>query len=423
MSFNTFAGNLPLGAKLSAMALACGKFGTVTTMRRNFFGTQLMHRLAVLWPLAVGILGGTLISTIPVRAQSTPPVQIAFLNPGKHDEFFWPAVSAAMQAAADQFGYTLEIVYAERDAQAIGALGRQIIRRATPPDILILVNEFQAGAELLREADAKGIKTFMLLNSFYGAEADAMGAPATRYKHWIGSLVPDNKAAGKRMAEALIECARKTGAPAADGRFHILALLGDSTTPASIDRTAGFSDTIAANPDIALDRQFNTNWQSGKGHDLTTNFLDWAAAQSVPMAGIWAANDALALGAIAAAEERSLQPGRDFCIVGLNWSPEAVELVRAGKMVMTDGGHFLAGGWAMVMLHDYLAGAIAPMHPQETAFQMAPINRDNAEKFVAKLGDRDWRRIDFAHFALKAGTDTGYDFSLTETLDHLRPLP
>ena len=387
-------------------------------------------RILVLASLLV--LGGT---AAAIAENAPAQIRIAFVNPGKHDEFFWPAVSAAMQAAADQFGFALEIQYAERDAQAIGRLGRAIIARAEPPDFLILVNEFQAGAALLRAADARGIKTVMLLNSFYGADAVTMGAPGAIYPHWIGSLIPDNRAAGRRMANALAACARRTGAKGPDGKYHILALLGDSTTPASLDRTDGMRATLAAHPDIVLDREFNTNWQTPKGHDLTANFLTWAAAHKMPTAGIWAANDALALGAIAAAEARQRHPGKDLCVVGLNWSPEALALVRDGKMEMTDGGHFLAGGWAMVMIHDYLAApdeAAANALRRAITFEMAPIDQGNVVQFFARLGDRDWRRIDFKRFSRQSDRPIpdgvlqrygGYDFSLRETLEQTRPLP
>jgi ABC-type sugar transport system substrate-binding protein len=369
------------------------------------------------------------LTVIPAEAQEArseevgagKPLRIAFLNPGKHDEFFWPAVSAAMTAATAQYGDSLEIVYAERDAQAIGKLGRAIIERADPPDILILVNEFQAATALLQAADSRGIKTFMLLNSFYGGDAAAMGAPGARYKNWLGSLVPDNKAAGRRMAESLITCARDRMRPGPDGRYHFLGLLGDSTTPASIDRTAGLEAAIAARADVVLDRALPTNWQAAKGHDLTANFLDWAAPQQIPLAGIWAANDALAIGAIAAAGERALQAGTDFCVVGLNWSPEAVDLVAKGQMEMTHGGHFLAGGWAIVMLHDLIAAKAAGRNvvAREASFNMAPIDQRNVADFIAKLGDRDWRRIDFKSFS-RQGEDGSYNFSLTKTLSNLR---
>ena len=63
---------------------------------------------------------------------------------------------------------------------------------------------------------------------------------------------------------------------------------------------------------------------------------------------------------------------------------------------------------------------------------MAPIDRGNVAQFFAKLGDRDWRRIDFKRFTRDPETpipdgvpqrDGDYDFSLRETLDHTRKLP
>ena len=178
-------------------------------------------------------------------------------------------------------------------------------------------------------------------------------------------------------------------------------------------------DAVAANPDVVLDRRFNTNWQTPKGHDLTANYLDWAARHAVRPAGIWAANDAMAIGAIQASEEHKLQPGRDLCVVGLNWSPEGLALVRDGKLAMTDGGHFLAGGWAMVMIHDYLVrGDKVPAGA--ATFEMEPVDAGNVERFEAELGQRDWTRIDFKRFA-RTGSGNAYDFSLHQVLDNLKP--
>ena len=42
-------------------------------------------------------------------------MQISFINPGKSDEAFWVSVSQTMQAAAKEFGITLEIYYAQRN--------------------------------------------------------------------------------------------------------------------------------------------------------------------------------------------------------------------------------------------------------------------------------------------------------------------
>lgn len=379
-----------------------------------------MFALRWLWVglVALCLTFGFVSGGAAVRAAET---RIAFVNPGKRDEFFWPAVSATMQAAADQFGYRLRIVYAERDAREMIRLGGQIIAAAQPPDILILVNEFQAAGELLRAADARGIKVLMLLNSFVDDEAREMGAPAERYRNWIGALVPDNFGAGARMATTLRQCVQRRHLRSADGRHHLLALLGDSRTPASIERTAGMEAVVAASGDLAIDRRYRTDWQTPRGQEAAGNGLDWQIAHGVVPAGIWAANDAVALGAVAAAEARGLVPGRDLCIAGLNWSPEAVELVRQGKLAITDGGHFMAGSWAMVMVHDYLAGGGAPIGL--ATFEMAAIDSGNVADFIAQLGDRDWRRVDFRRFTRDGtGAEAGrrYDFSLRAVLDSLK---
>lgn len=339
--------------------------------------------------------------------------RIAFVNPGLTDEFFWPEVSRTMQAAADQFGFSLEIVYAERDAQRMINLGLAQVAQATPPDILILVNEFQAAPEILQAADAKGIKVFMLLNTFIGEQAREMGAPGQKHRNWIGSLVPSNLGAGQRMAETLMACMTDHALADSAQRFHVLALAGDARTPASLERTAGMHAGFANAHNIVIDRHFRTNWQAPDAKRQTLNYLDWATSHDVRPAGIWAANDAVALGAVEAARERGLEPGSDLCIVGLNWSPEAVTLIRDGILAGTDGGHFLAGGWAMVMINDYLQQS-KPLG--NISFEMAGIDRHNVQQFLSELGDRDWRRIPFPRFSR---TDSGYDFSLARILTYL----
>jgi ABC-type sugar transport system substrate-binding protein len=349
-----------------------------------------------------------------LTATAWAETRIAFVSPGRADEFFWTEVAKTMQAAADQFGYSLEVVHAERDAQRMIHLGLDQVNRDAPPDILVLVNEFQAAAEIMQAADARGIKVFMLLNSFAGSEAHEMGRPGGRYRNWIGSLVPRNFDAGKRMAENLIACMR---ALEPNRQHHMLALSGDARTPASIERSAGMHVVLAQQTDIVIDRHFRTNWQRPDGKRHMLNYLDWAKSHDMHPDGVWAANDALAQGVIDAAKERNLAAGKDFCVVGLNWSPEALDLVQNGTMAATDGGHFLAGAWSMVMINDYLQrptesdGTRKPLGA--ATFDMALIDRQNVDRFLAALGDRDWRRIPFTRFT---AVDGRYDFSLARIL-------
>ncbi|TDQ83286.1 monosaccharide ABC transporter substrate-binding protein (CUT2 family) [Dongia mobilis] len=367
--------------------------------------------------MPIRLLLATGIFLVALSATALAETRIVFINPGKQDEFFWPAVTDTMRAAAEQFGYDLDVHYAERDAQAMIRLGLAAIKGEERPDILILVNEFQAAPDIVKAANEAGISVLMLLNAFVGQQAQEMGAPGVKYPHWIGSLVPSNRGAGLRMAQSLSRCMNDQPAHMAGGKHHVLVLSGDGRTPASLERTAGMHAALNATHDVVVDRHYQTNWQAPDADRLTRNYLDWAAAHSIAPAGIWAANDALAIGALAVVEERGLVPGRDICIVGLNWSPEAVDLVRQNRMVATDGGHFLAGAWAMVMISDYLDKPPGSRQPiGDASFEMAQIDGDNVERFLSRLADRDWRRIPFHIFKRGAA---GYDFSLERILDQL----
>ena len=72
---------------------------------------------------------------------------------------------------------------------------------------------------------------------------------------------------------------------------------------------------------------------------------------------MWAANDPMALGAITALREAGYKPGVYVVVGGLNWSGGAVERVLKGEMIVTHGGHFLGGAWAMVVLRGSTMGA------------------------------------------------------------------
>ena len=61
----------------------------------------------------------------------------------------------------------------------------------------------------------------------------------------------------------------------------------------------------------------------------------------------------MALGAMEGVVAAGKSPGKDVFIGGLNWDPPALDKVKDGALVTTVGGHFMIGGWALVLLYDY----------------------------------------------------------------------
>ena len=75
---------------------------------------------------------------------------------------------------------------------------------------------------------------------------------------------------------------------------------------------------------------------------------------------IWAGNDLMAFGAMAAWEKRGGKPGVDAWFSGINTSTEALEAVKSGRMTALAGGHFITGAWALVMFTTTITATTSP---------------------------------------------------------------
>ncbi|TCJ26094.1 sugar ABC transporter substrate-binding protein [Halomonas sp. GDM18] len=341
-------------------------------------------------------------------AQETMPgrtLTATFVNPGLRGERFWDMVTDTMQAAALDLNITLEVVYAERNPYLLKRLAIQALESPAAPDYLLLVNEEQAVSELLTIADGHDTHVVMLLNGLTRGQALTHGTPGTIHPSWIGSVIPDNHSAGKRMATHLIKVARESSPT---DQLHGLALIGDTQTPASIARNTGMVAGFSQDEAIQIDRILEARWNTRDAEHLTTQYLKWVSRSSGQNDLIWAANDAMAEGAILALESAGLTPGVDVLVAGLNWSPEGISMVKDQRMLMTDGGHFMAGAWAMVMARDH--ADIEGWTPRTVNFPMSAITHDNVALYGPFLENPDWESADFAAFGLQAlGDDYEFD--------------
>lgn len=359
------------------------------------------------------VAGLAAISSLMWSAPPALATSVVFLNPGKKGEAFWDMVTETMQTAGRQLGFSVEVLYAERNYRSMQALGIATTERTAKPDFLIVVNEEAAARPILEAANRSKVKTLLLSNTLSGEDAAAVGAPRTRLETWLGSVVPDMRQAGARMAHALVTAARADGRTSPDGKIHLFAIGGDEVTPTSISRNEGFLQAVAEHPDVVVDRFLFANWNKADAEVAAANYLAWAERKGIRVAGIWAANDPMALGAMAAAEKAGLHPGKDIAIVGLNWSKDALAEVAAGRMLLTDGGHFLAGAWAMVALKDYVEGCDFSERTTELRFATSAISAANISKIRSLIEGQRFADIDFASFtASRHGRCGDYDFSL-----------
>jgi ABC-type sugar transport system substrate-binding protein len=380
--------------------------------RRNVIGCVSSWLCGLAAPTALAA------TTRPARSAD---IRVGFINPRGPPEF-WLLVSATMRAAAAELRINVEERYSDRSLDRAIALTREFLNQRPPPDYLIATNDVAAGGELIKLSDAAGVPIILLNNDLDEKQGAEYGQPRMKYRHWLGSLVPDHESGGYGIAEAvLIEAARiKKHRP-----LKLLALAGEIDTPASNDRVRGLKRAIGVMSkllgpsSVDLIDVRNLDWSEKRAEASMREFV-----RSGPrIDALWAANDPMAFGAITALRDAGYQPGVDVVVGGLNWSGEGVERVLKREMVVTHGGHFLGGAWAMVVLRDYHDGRDFAEEDVRLQFPMGAIDLPVARRLPA-AGKIDWRQIDFTQFSkTRNSTITHYNFTPDAVLSRLPSNP
>ncbi len=349
---------------------------------------------------------------------------MTFINPGVSDTKhatggFWYKVSHFMQAAAADLNIDLEVLYAERKHTRLTRLAREVSSRDKKPDYLIIVNEMKQGAPQLVEAVQAKIKTLMILNTLVNeTDIAQFGTPREVYQEWIGSLVPDNHLAGYKVATSIINRLLEQKNPSDSAKLQMIGLTGDFATPAALSRNEGLKQAIKENEQLVeLKQLLVCNWSRKVASHKTQRILH----RYPDISGIWSANDPIALGAMSAAKRLHRQPGKDIFFAGLNWDQPALRAIQRGELVSSMGGHFMTGGWALVLLHDYHHGK--DFAQPGAALKMPifdEINASNVDSYLEMFGDQDWQKIDFTRFSKVYHPELkNYEFSLKGILKTL----
>jgi len=321
---------------------------------------------------------------------------VVFINPGHVDEPFWRSVARFMQPAAQQLGIRLEVLHAQRDQLKMRELVRQIAARPVKPDYLMIVNEKEAGGDMLQLADAAGIKTLLAFSKFEGAQAAEHGQPRQKYRHWLGSITPDATAAGRLTADELVRQAQLLRAVADDGKVHVAIIAGDRLTPTGTHRVQGAIDALAAQRSVVLEQVVYGNWDQARAKEQAAALL----LRYPRLNAFWTASDLMAYGAMEAAEQAGRTPGTDLLISTINNSPAVMRALLQGRISALAGGHFTGGAWGLVMLYDYHNGKDFRSEALELQLPLFSLfNADQAQRFVARFANEDFSSVDFRQFS------------------------
>jgi ribose transport system substrate-binding protein len=188
---------------------------------------------------------------------------------------------------------------------------------------------------------------------------------------FVSSVLPDDYQLGLATARRALK--------ALDGKGNVVILEGIPTTTSSVERVKGFNDAIKEAPAVKLLASKSGAYQRKPAQDAMEGWI----RQFPQIDGVLAANDSMAAAAVETLEKRS----RKAVVVGINGSKEAIDLIKADKMLATgEFNGFVIGCLAVEIAARNLRKQSAP---KELVLKPAVYDKTNFQQYEARADMRE----------------------------------
>lgn len=231
------------------------------------------------------------------------------------------ANSKSIKDAAKEAGITLVFSDAEqKQANQLNALKSFILQKV---DVIAFSPIVTTGwHEVLVQAKKANIPVILL-------DREIDEKDASLYVSFIGA---DFTEEGRRAAKCLLEALGKTNAK---DPINIVELRGTEGSAPAIERKRGFAEAMAAYPNLKIIRSESGDFNESQGRIVMEKILKDEAAKGVRIDALFAHNDNMALGAIAAMEAAGAHPGQSIKIVSVDAIKDAFLAMSTGKLNCT----------------------------------------------------------------------------------------
>ncbi|KMT66803.1 hypothetical protein XM47_01405 [Catenovulum maritimum] len=324
---------------------------------------------------------------------------------------FWQLTHDFIIDAAKDLDIQVEIFLYDKNRFEMVAKANQITESKVAFDAVLFGNYQDKGNEVLEIFEKANIPVFTFITHFNHSNKQLI--PRKSYKYWIGQFITDDVASGKILANALIDKASKINGktPA------MVAIGGEYGHSANIDRHLGLMSSVQT-LNVDLKQYLFGSWKRSRGERVYRSITKRYPNLSV----IWCANDELALGVSDAMKKRN---ETNVIIGGIDWNLESLAGVANGDIYASVGGHFLHGGFALVLIYDYLSGfdfAKASSEQQVTFSQtlllLTQEDKIKVDKLLVSLKSKAiFDHLDFKSLsAAKQKKYKQYNFSIQDSL-------
>lgn len=279
------------------------------------------------------------------------------------------------------------------------------------------------GVKLLEIAEQNKVPIFLFNSGLTADQVSKVGGPRETYTYFIGEMYPGDESVGYDSAKELFRIAKKNNVfgRREGGRIGVLALGGGYGNNASIARVKGLRKFIKENDDkLELLQVIPVHDLTDEGFKVSQDTMYYAQKRYTNIKLFWGYNDAVSIGAI---KSKTSGSSASFISGGIDWTPEAIELVDSGEMAYTFGGHYMDGGWSLLAVYDYLKGKDFKDTEGFVTFstRLSVINKENVAGYKKLFIKRQISEVDFTKLSkFRNGALKKYTFSFDLLLDQLQ---
>ncbi|MWV58928.1 D-ribose ABC transporter substrate-binding protein [Rathayibacter sp. VKM Ac-2754] len=279
-------------------------------MRRKIFLATATVAVAALTLVGCSSGGGASDTSSSAASESSGGEAgglIAIITPPLENPFFKAEADAA-QAEAEKLGYETSVASHDDDPNRQSELIDSAISQNAKA---IILDNAGADASIgpIQKAEDAGVAVFLV-----DREINATGIAKSQ-------IVANNAQGAAAVAEEFVAALPEGG--------NYIELTGkESDTNAGV-RSEAFASVVSQYPALVQTAKETANWSQDEAFSKVETLLQ----RDPNVQGIIAGNDTMALGAVAAVEAAGLLD--QIKIVGFDGSPDAVEAIKAGKLVAT----------------------------------------------------------------------------------------
>jgi len=225
------------------------------------------------------------------------------------------AESESMKSEAAKRAGTYNFVYTDAQgttAKQVSDVEDLIARKVSA--IFLAPREAEGFSSTFQAAKAANIPIILI-------DREATGVAGTDFVTVIKSdFVKEGQRAGEWLAKQT------------SGKAGIVELKGTTGSSVANDRSKGFMDEIGKSPEMKIIASQDANFTRAEGQKVMENIIQ---AQGKAITAVYAHNDEMALGAIAALKAAGMNPGKDVMVVSIDGQKSALQAIIAGEMNAT----------------------------------------------------------------------------------------